>query len=100
MLEIEYLGPRVAKIRNPRQTSLQSKATSDQMHRLRRAGTDNQIHGVRLQILLQKPDGRTYPKATGIGTEHIATDPHCHLLQKGLVLSVHRIDLNRFCTVA
>ena len=56
VLEIEYLGPRIPEVCNPRQTGLPCETKAYHMHRLRRSRADNQIYRMLLQILLQISD--------------------------------------------
>ena len=99
MLEIEYLGPWITEIGNPRKTSLQGQSAAYHVHGLRRSRADDQIYGMLLQVVLQEPHRRPDPQAARIRTEKVATHPHRHLLQEGLVLRIHRIDLHSLLAV-
>ena len=99
MLEIEYPGPRVPEIGNPRQSRLLSEPHADQMHGLWRTSTHDKVNRMLFQIFFQKFHGRPYPQATGIRTEKIAPDPHRQLLQSRFVLSIYRVDFHSLLAV-
>ena len=82
MLEIEYLGPRVAEVRNPRKSDLAGKSASDKVHGLRWSGADDKVNRMLFQIFFQKLHRRSDPETTGIGTEKIASNPHRSFLSQ------------------
>ena len=100
MLEIEYFGPWVTEVSDPWNTCLRRQSASYQMHGLRRSRADDQIYGMLLQVVLQESHRRPDPQTARIRTEKIAAYPHRHLLQEGLVLRIHRIDLHSLLAVA
>ena len=99
VLEIEYPGPRVAEIGDPRKSGFTGQSETYQMHRLRRSCTHDQIHGMFRKIFLKKSHRRPDPKASRIRTEKVSTDPHSRFLQKRFMLGIDRIDLYGFLAV-
>ena len=100
MLEIEYLGPRIPEIGYPWQSCLARESKAYHVHRLRRSRAYDQIYRMLGEILLQKFHRRADPEASRIGTEKIASHPHCSFLQKRFVLGIDRIDLHRLLAVS
>ena len=70
------------------------------MHGLRWSGTYNQVHGVLLQILLQKANRRADPHASWIRAEKIASYPHCYFLQEAFVLGIYWIYFHSLLAMA
>ena len=85
MLEIEHFCPWVAEVRNPRNPGSGSHLHRNQMHRMGRPCTDNDIHRILFQILLQKAHRRPYPGHPRVRDEQIAPEhKHQFLLESPL----------------
>ena len=92
MLEIEHLGPRITEVRNPWDPGGFGKLQSDKMHRLRRSGCHDRIHGMLPEVFLEESDRRAHPHHSRVGDEEIAPDEEGNLLLEGFLLGIDRID--------
>ena len=92
MLEIEHPRPRITEIRHPRNAGGRRHLLRNEVHRVRRAGADNHIDRMLLEVFLQELHRRTNPKAARVGDEEIAANPQRKLLRKAFLLRIYRID--------
>ena len=91
VLEVMHLRPRIAEIRYPAYAGNARELHADKVHGVRRAGGDNRIDGVLLQILLEEPDRRIHPAHAGVGNEQVAPQANHQALLERLLLLVEGI---------
>ena len=90
MLEVEYSGPRVAEVGCPGDACRAVQCPCNQVHGVRRPGTDDGIHRMLAEVFFQKSDGGTDPQAAGVGYEDVGPEPEGQAHHRGL--AAHGVD--------
>ena len=91
MLEVENTRPRIAEIRNPRDSCLLCHFHRYDMHGVWRSRAHDDIHRMFLQIFFEEPHGRSYPQASRVGDEQVSSYCQGDFPGKGFPASVYRI---------
>ena len=76
VLEVEYLCPRVSEVSDPWNPCRQRDLPCYEMHRLWRAGADDNVYRMLFQVFLEISYGRIDPETTWVRHEEVASYPH------------------------
>ena len=93
MLEIEHPGPGIPEVRHPFHSGAAGEFHRYQVHRMRRAGAHDRVHGVFPEIVAEEPYRGLHPARSRVRDEQIAPRSHCQFLEQAFFLMVDGVYL-------